>query len=171
MKKLYDDYIIKPYISPNRDLEKEDFIPVSKRNMNILEDNLLAGDIILLWRINFGNFTNRSWFPKYFEYIYGINAPYNLRKLVENSYVKVESSKESLKHINLKDKKAILKKENLKGYSRLKSKEIDKIIIEKIDLNILDNYFDIRGYKLSEKGRLALEKYHSIVDRHSKKNI
>lgn len=171
MKDIYEDYDIKPYISPNRDLEKEDFIPVPKKNMDLLEDGLLAGDIILLWRINFGTFTNKSWFPKYFEYTYGINAPYNLSRLVEKSYVEVESSKNSLNHINLKEKKQILKKENIKGYLKLKSEEINNLIKDRIDSNTLDNYFDVRGYKLSEKGENILLKYQSIVDRHPKKNI
>ena len=43
--------------------------------MELLTDDLLAGDIILLWRINFGTFTTETWFPKYFEYTYGIDAP------------------------------------------------------------------------------------------------
>ena len=43
--------------------------------MELLTDDLLAGDIILLWRIQFGTFTTETWFPKYFEYTYGIDAP------------------------------------------------------------------------------------------------
>lgn len=69
MKNIYEDYDIKSYISPNRDLDKENFIPVPKKNMSLLQDDLLAGVIILLWRIIFGIFTNKSWFLKYFEYI------------------------------------------------------------------------------------------------------
>ena len=53
---IYKDYPVKPYISPNRDMEAWllNPKPVPKRNMELLENNLLAGDIILLWRINFG---------------------------------------------------------------------------------------------------------------------
>jgi len=64
---MYEDYTIKPYISPDRD-PNEVVKPVPKRNMEPLADGLLAGDIILLWRINFGTFTNETWYPKYFEY-------------------------------------------------------------------------------------------------------
>ena len=42
--------------------------------MELLTDDLLAGDIILLWRIQFGTFITETWFPKYFEYTYGIDA-------------------------------------------------------------------------------------------------
>ena len=55
---IYKDYPVKPYISPNSDMEAPK--PVPKRNMELLEDNLLAGDIILIWRINFGTFTTET---------------------------------------------------------------------------------------------------------------
>ncbi|WP_195216446.1 hypothetical protein [Streptococcus oralis] len=55
---IYKDYTVKPYISPNRDMEAPK--PVPKLNMELLEDNLLAGDIMLLWRIQFGTFTTKT---------------------------------------------------------------------------------------------------------------
>ena len=59
---IYKYYPVKSYISPNCDIE--DWLlgpkPVPKRNMELLEDNLLAGDIILLWRIQFGTFTTET---------------------------------------------------------------------------------------------------------------
>ena len=50
LEKFYADYEVKPYISLERDLEAWllDPKPVSKRNMELLQDGLLAGDIILL---------------------------------------------------------------------------------------------------------------------------
>ena len=54
--------------------------------MDLLADDSLAGDIILLWRIQFGTFTTETWFPKYFEYTYGIDAPKHLKTLVEKDY-------------------------------------------------------------------------------------
>ena len=55
MEKFYADHEMKPFISPERYLEAWllDPKPVSKRNMELLRDGLLAGDIILLWRIHF----------------------------------------------------------------------------------------------------------------------
>lgn len=35
-------------------------------NLVKFDNDLLPGDIILLWRINFGAFTNENIFPKYF---------------------------------------------------------------------------------------------------------
>ena len=36
-----------------------------------------AGDIILLWRVGFDTFTTQSWFPKYLEHAYGIDAAFD----------------------------------------------------------------------------------------------
>lgn len=58
IEKIYKDHQVKPFISPERDLEAPK--PVPKRNMELLEDNLLAGDIILLWRIQFGTFASET---------------------------------------------------------------------------------------------------------------
>lgn len=64
LEKFYADHEVKPYISPERDLKAWllDPKPVSKRNMELLQDGLLAGDIILSWRIQFGTFTTESGF-------------------------------------------------------------------------------------------------------------
>ena len=50
LEKFYADHEMKPYISLERDLEAWllDPKPVSKRSMELLQDGLLAGDIILL---------------------------------------------------------------------------------------------------------------------------
>lgn len=101
-----------PYISPNRNIDEWllNPKPVPKRNMINLNDKLIAGDIILLRRVGFGTFTTESWFPKYFEYTYGINAPENLSKLVKEGFIEVESAFASLKHINSTMKKIYLNK-------------------------------------------------------------
>ena len=82
---FYKDHQVKPFISPERDLDTWllNPKPVPKRNMELLTYDLLAGDIILLWRIQFGTFTTETWFPKYFEYTYGIDAPKHLKTLVD----------------------------------------------------------------------------------------
>ena len=62
LENIYKDHQVKPYISPDRDIETWllNPKPVPKRNMELLEDSLLAGDIILLWRINFRTFTTET---------------------------------------------------------------------------------------------------------------
>ena len=46
--------------------------------------------------MGFDTFTTQSWFPKYFEYTYGIDAAFDLRMLVEAGFVEVESAVDSL---------------------------------------------------------------------------
>ncbi|HEV1515737.1 TPA: hypothetical protein VYN84_000744, partial [Streptococcus pneumoniae] len=56
------EHQVKPFISPERDLDTWLLSPkpVPKRNMDLLADDSLAGDIILLWRIQFGTFTTET---------------------------------------------------------------------------------------------------------------
>ncbi len=84
--------------------------------MELLRDSLLAGDIILLWRIHFGTFTTETWFPKYFEYSYGIHASEHLKALVEKGYTLLNPLLIRWTHINATMKKAILKKEGSRGF-------------------------------------------------------
>ena len=62
LEKIYKDHQLKSFISPERDLDAWllNPKPVPKRNMELLTDDLLAGDIILLWRIQFGTFTTKT---------------------------------------------------------------------------------------------------------------
>ena len=173
MEKYYADHEVKPYISPERDLEAWLLDPksVSKRNMELLQDGLLAGDIILLWRINFGTFTTESWFPKYFEYTYGIHAPEHLRALVDKGYTFIESAFDSLDHMNATMKKAILKKKGVAGLSNMKAADLNQALADLFTEEELAEQFAIRGYQLSEKGKQALKDYQAIIDRHPKKNL
>ncbi|TMR77523.1 hypothetical protein E3V52_07620 [Streptococcus pseudopneumoniae] len=61
---FYKEHQVKPFISPERDLDAWllNPKPVPKRNMDLLADDSLAGDIILLWRIQFGTFTTERSF-------------------------------------------------------------------------------------------------------------
>lgn len=173
LEKIYADHLVKPYISPERDLEAWllDPKPVSKRNMELLQDGLLAGDIILLWRINFGTFTTESWFPKYFEYTYGINAPEHLRALVDKGYTFIESAFDSLDHINATMKKAILKKKGVVGLSKMKAADLNQALADHFTEEELAEQFTVRGYQLTDKGKQALIDYQAIIDRHPKKNL
>ena len=112
LETFYKDHQVKPFISP-------------ERNMDLLAEDLLAGAIILLWRINFGTFTTETWFPKYFEYIYGIDAPKHLKTLVEKGYAVIETTFDSLDHLNATMKKSILKSKEITGLSKMKSAVLD----------------------------------------------
>ncbi len=60
LEKFYKEHQVKPFISPERELDTWLLSP--KRNMDLLADDSLAGDIILLWRIQFGTFTTETLF-------------------------------------------------------------------------------------------------------------
>lgn len=170
---IYKDYDNLPYVSSKRDIDTwlKNPKPVPKKNMLSLEDGLFAGDIILLWRINFGTFTTESTFPKYFEYTYGIDAQKNLEGLVKKEYAVVESAFNSLDHINSTQKKSILKEKGIKGLSKMKAADLDVALFENFSEEELADKFAVRGYKLTKKGEDTLEKYEDVVARHPKKNI
>ena len=139
--------------------------------MDLLADYLLAGDIILLWRINFGTFITESWSPKYFEYTYGIDAPKHLEMLVEKGYALVETAFDSLDHLNSTMKKNILKKKGVTGLSKMKASDLDQALYDHFSEEELAGHFSIRGYKLTPKGEQALKDHQAIIDRHQKKNL
>ena len=139
--------------------------------MELLADDLLPGDIILLWRIQFGTFTTETWFPKYFEYTYGIDAPKNLKTLVEKGYADIETVFDSLDHLNSTTKKNILKSKGITGLFKMKATDLDQAFHDNLTEEELASHFSIRGYKLTPKGEEILEQYQDIVDRHPKKNL
>ena len=69
-----------------------------------------------------------TWFPKYFEYTYGIDAPKHLKTLVEKSYVLVETAFNSLIHLNATMKKNILKSKVIIGLSKMKDTNLNQAV-------------------------------------------
>ena len=173
IENIYKDHQVKPYISPDRDIETWllNPKPVPKRNMELLEDSLLAGDIILLWRIQFGTFTTETWFPKYFKYTYGIDAPKHLEMLTKKGYAVIETAFDSLDHLNATMKKNILKSKGIAGLSKMTAADLDQALHDNFSEEELASHFSIRGYKLTPKGEQILEQYQEIIDRHPKKNL
>lgn len=173
LKKLYKNHARMPYVSPDRDLAAWllDGKPVPKQNMELLEDGLLAGDIILLWRIAFGTFTTDSVFPKYFEYTYGIDGPAHLAGLVDRGYAFLEKAFDSLDHVNATTKKAILKARAVSGLSKMKAADLDQALAQHFTEEELSQTFAVRGYDLTEKGRQALAANQAVVDRHPQKKF
>lgn len=173
---LYDDYNEAPYISPNRDFNdwlrrveigSETLVP--KRSTVRLKDDLLPGHIILLWRINFGTFTNESVFPKYFEYDYGINAKQALEEVQKKGYARQLSSIESLTYLNAAHLKSLLKSKNVTGLSKLKKEELMEKTKDVFSEEDLTDLFELRGFTLTESGKELLTKYDDIVEKHPKK--
>ncbi|MTB64868.1 hypothetical protein GGG87_07655 [Streptococcus sp. zg-86] len=173
VRELYKDHARMPYIAPDRDLATWllDAKPVPKRNMEPLTDGLLAGDIILLWRIQFDTFTTDSVFPKYFEYTYGIDAAKHLADLVKNGYAAVETAFDSLDHVNATMKKNMLKTKSVTGLSKMKAADLDFALREQFSEEELAQLFSVRGYKLTTKGETVLAAHSEVIDRHPKKKF
>lgn len=112
-----------------------------------------------------------TWFPKYFEYTYGIDAPKHLKTLVGKGYAGIETAFESLDHLNATMKKNILKKNGVTGLSKMKIADLDQALHNHFSEEELAGLFSIRGYKITPKGEHILEQYQDIVDRHPKKNL
>ncbi|API88063.1 hypothetical protein BKP56_01375 [Marinilactibacillus sp. 15R] len=175
---LYDQHEEAPYISPNRNLDEwleaveigsESLVP--KRNMVRLEEGILPGYLILLWRISFSTFTNESPFPKYFEYTYGINAEQALDELLEKHYVKEMSTFESLTYLNAAQLKDLLKKRGGSGFSNLTKGKLMQRVRSAYLEDELESLFSVRGYKLTSPGLALLGKYPEIIDKHPKKKF
>lgn len=173
---LYDDYPEVPYLSPQRDLEEwldlveigsEKLVP--KRNTIRYSEDILPGHLILLWRIDFGTFTNASVYPKYFEYDYGINGRQALDEVQVKGYAVKHSAMDSLDHLNAAQLKAILKQFEVTGYSKLKKPELIQLTKEQLTEKQIAPRFKVRGFELTEAGKELLVNYPEAVDRHPKK--
>lgn len=91
-----------------------------------------AGDIILLWRISFSTFNTQSWFPKYFEHTYGIDAAFDLRMLVEAGFVKVESAANSLDLVTAPALRKALKDAAVSGLNSTKKANLMSLARERL---------------------------------------
>lgn len=178
IQRLYQDYPEMPYISPDRNVQDwvEGFEtgkskPVPQRNMVRTSENLLPGQIIYLWLINFGTHTTETWTPKYFEYTYGIDGPIARQELIDLGYIRVESAFESLDHVTGAQIKTWLKSKDVKGLSKLKKPELERALRHHYTEEELSPLFDVRGFALTEQGETALLHNQAIVDRHPKKKF
>lgn len=173
LESLYAEHAELPYISPERDIQAFlNDVPVklvSKYNMTRLENGLLPGDIIMLWRVSFDTFTTQSWFPKYFEYTYGIDAKQSIKDLVSNGYVEIETAFNSIDHLNAAQVKKILQEKGVKGLSKCSRGQLNQLLNEHYTEEELAPYVTVRGYLLTEKGKVALEQGQEVVDKHPKK--
>ncbi|WP_208559703.1 hypothetical protein [Marinilactibacillus kalidii] len=175
---LYDQHDEAPYLSPDRDLDtwlkdveigSSSLVP--KRNMVRLEEGILPGHLILLWRISFSTFTNESGFPKYFEYTYGINPAQALEEVLEKHYAKEMSAVASLTYLNTAQLKALLKEKNATGYTTLTKGQLMVRVKRAYLEDELETLFHVRGYTLTSIGLSLLGKYPEIIDKHPKKKF
>lgn len=174
--KFYENYPVHPYISPDRDLEmwenypeKFPYAKVSKFNMTPLDEGLLPGDIVLLWRIGFNNYTNESHVVNYFEYRYGIDHDASIQKLIDGGYIELSSAKNTLDLITVPELKRMLKAKSLPVSGNR------EVIVLRVLANLseedLESSFTLRKYVLLDEGKKMLAKYEDIIQKHGPKNL
>lgn len=173
---IYQDYPNQPYINPKRDMELWESFPekfpygkVSKFNMTFVEDELLPGDIVLLWRISHGSYTTESHVTEYFEYRYGIDHDASIEKLLIKGYIIKGTAFDSLDLLNVAELKRILKDNNL-PLSGNKSDVFNRVV-ENVDKKDLESYFTMRRYILLDKGQDILKRHDDIIQKHGPKKL
>ena len=182
---LYRNHRSLPYISPERDLAawlEEVEISSSKvvpkwalepvANIELYGGYLFevtAGDIILLWRISFSTFTTQSWFPKYFEHTYGIDAAFDLRMLVEAGLVEIGSAADSLDLVTAPALRKALKDTGVNVLSGTKKADLMRLARERLSPAQLEDVTPVRSYKLTTAGRALLDVHPEMVAKHPKK--
>lgn len=129
-----------------------------------------ASDIILLWRVGFDTFTTQSWFPKYFEYTYGIDASFDLRMLVEAGFVEVESAANPLDLVTAPALRKALKDAGVNGLSSAKKADLMRLARERLSPAQLEDVVPVRSYKLTTAGRAFLDADPEVVAKHPKKS-
>lgn len=171
---IYKDYPEHPYISPARDLELWEKTPevfpysrVEKRQMERLPEGVLPGDIVMLWRINFDNFTSTTVIPQYFEYRYGIDSDESIKILIQLGYIEVGSAKDSLDVLNMVALKKILVENELD--TKGKKAIVFNRIMDSVTEEKLAKQFSLRKYKSTPSGKELLEKYDAIIQKHGPK--
>ena len=129
-----------------------------------------AGDIILLRRVGFDTFTTQSWFPKYFEYTYGIDAAFDLRMLVEAGVVEVESAADSLDLVTALALRKALKDAGVSGLSGTKKADLMGLARGNLSPAQLEDTVPVRSYKTHHLGACApLDAHPEVVARYLKR--
>ena len=172
--RIYKDYPEQPYISPDRDLaaweeSPEDFHYgiIAKDQMRRLEEGVLPGHIIMLWRIGFNNFTTISDIPQYFEYRYGVDSHEAIATLRKLGYIRDCSATESLDILNVTQLKKILKKKSLPVSG--KRDDVVGRVLEHFSEAELADAFAVRKYAITDSGKALLAKYDNVIQKHGPK--
>lgn len=163
---------VEPYISPDRNMKefekKVNSFPAMKLNNELLrpiEDDLLPGDIILLYWLN-----NRDYYadiPLYFEYEFGINASSHKEMLITKGFLEFASPSESLSALRVSELKEILRNYSLK----LSGKKSELICRIKNNLDEKDyKKHNIKILKVTSSGLDLLSKYETLIWAHKNKS-
>ena len=128
-----------------------------------LSNGLLPGEVLLIDWIS-GRSKN-SYFPRYFETNYEINAESSLDKLIKEGFVTESKEKNTLSSLNIPKLKSLLKSKHLKVGG--KKDELIRRIVDNFTTNEIDS---LVGEKVlirsTSKGEKALEEFYYIVPAH-----
>lgn len=173
---LYADYPEMPFISKHRDVQlwldavvKDTGYLVPKRHMERLAGNVLPGDVIVLWRVQFGTVTNETIMPQYFEYNYGIDAYQSIQDLIAKGYVRIRDDDENLTLHRLPELKAMLKTKFIKIPAGAKKQALIDLIKTHFTAAELADHLHIQGYQITPAGEQLLETHAAVVAKHPKK--
>lgn len=174
--KVYSDYENQPYISPERNLrewedfpEKFPYAKVERKQMVKVEEGLFPGDIIMLWRIGFNNFTTESVMPDYFEYRYGINPDESLKRLMDGGFILLGGVMDTLDLLNAPTIKRILKTKGL-PVSGKKQDLVDRLVAH-VSEDELSSLIPLRRYVATPSGLHILAKYDDVIQSHGPKKM
>lgn len=178
VKEKYAQHDEMPYISPERDLnawlkevETSSNKLVPKRNMVRLVEGYLPGHIIILWRVQFGTYTNETVISKYFEYSYGIDAKKEMETLIKDGHVIELGALDSLEFQTAGQLKAYLKTKDVEGLSKMTKPQLVEAIHQHFSEAELGKLFTIRKYQLTDSGEKLLNNHPEVIDKHPKKKF
>ncbi len=122
-----------------------------------LSNGLLPGEILLINWIS-GRSKN-TYFPRYFETNYEINAESSLNKLIKKGFVTVSLAKNSLSSLKVPELKVALKTKQLKVGG--KKDELISRVLDNFTRNEIDSLVGEKVLiKATSKGEKALEEFY-----------
>ncbi|WP_409251786.1 SAP domain-containing protein [Bacillus sp. SCS-153A] len=164
LKKLLSTDDTKPINQQTSEFSRKDSYsfdidPILKKKLPI---GLLPGEVFLIdWISGKSEDVN---FPRYFETVYGINAPTSLKKLLNGGYVEETSVMDSLASLKLPELKEILNTKELKVSG--KKAEVITRISENFTEDEVSSYINSRMIKRTAKGDKVLDEFYYIVPAH-----
>lgn len=171
---IYGDYPEMPYFSPDRDFRFwiDNYVElfnsiVPKQHMVRLPNGLLAGHIIMLWRVSLNNFTNLTTIPTYFEYKYGVDGEEVIRELINQDLIVLTSGVKSVDLNTRKELMILLEKYDINYLKSDKKTTLVSKIIENLSNDQISQEIQKRRYQLTDKGKFYLLEYKYIIKNHT----
>ncbi len=134
---------------------------------HLLAEGLSLGCIVLLWWSD--GKSQDAYIPQYFLYDYYINANNEFKKLFDKELLRWSTPKEHLDKLKVVELKEILEKNGLPISGRKKAELIERIKTNLTD-DVLYQYVSKKVYKVTDSGKVLLDKYANIIWGHKNKS-